>query len=131
VLWIIWTTPNTATQETPFFLVHGAEAVLPIEIEHNLPRVAEFNEETSRKALEDDVDALDEARDEVLSRVTKYQQDMKNYHSRCLRPRSFQVGDLVLRLTQTSHEKLESPWIGPYIVIEVIEGRAYRIKDHY
>ncbi len=129
VLWSIRTTPNTATQETPFFLVHGAEAVLPIEIEHDSPRVTEYDEEASRKALEDDVDALDEARDEVLSRVTKYQQDLKNYHSRRLRPRSFQVGDLVLRLTQKSHEKLESPWLGPYIVTEVIEGGAYRIKD--
>jgi hypothetical protein len=82
VLWSIRTTPNTSTQETPFFLVHGAEALLPIEIEHNSPRVAEFDEETSRKAHEDDMDALDEARDEVLSRVAKYQQDMKNYHSR-------------------------------------------------
>ena len=72
VLWSIRTTPNTATQETPFFLVHGAEAVLPIEIEHDSPRVTEYDEEASRKALEDDVDALDEARDEVLSRVTKY-----------------------------------------------------------
>jgi hypothetical protein len=129
VLWSIRTTPNTATQETPFFLVHGAEAVLPIEIEHDSPRVTEYNEETSKIALEDDVDALDEARDEVLSRVTKYQQDLKNYHSRRLRPRSFQVGDLVLRLTQKSHEKLESPWLGPYIVTEVIGGGAYRIKD--
>jgi hypothetical protein len=47
-------------------LVHRAEAVLPIEIEHNSPRVAEYDEKTLRKALEDDVDALDEARDEVL-----------------------------------------------------------------
>ncbi|KAK1645623.1 hypothetical protein QYE76_063428 [Lolium multiflorum] len=100
-----------------------------IEIEHNSPRVAEYEEEASRQALEDDVDALDEARDEVLSRVTKYQQDLKNYHSRRLRPRSFQVGDLVLWLTQKSHEKLESPWLGPYIVTEVIEGGSYRIKD--
>ena len=46
-----------------------------------------------------------------------------------MRPRSFQVGDLVLRLTQKSHEKLESPWLGPYIVTEVIGGGAYRIKD--
>ncbi|KAK1610757.1 hypothetical protein QYE76_034430 [Lolium multiflorum] len=112
VLWSIRTTPNTATQETPFFLVHGAEAVLPIEIEHDSPRVTEYDEETSRKAREDDMDALDEARDEVLSRVTKYQQDLKN-HSRRLRPRSFQVGDLVLRLNQQSTEKLESPWLGP------------------
>ena len=103
--------------------------MLPIEIEHNSPRVAKYDEETSRKALEDGVDALDEARDEVLSRVAKYQQDLKNYHSRRLRPRSFQVGDLVLRLTQDSHEKFESPWVGPYIVTKVIAGGAYRLKD--
>jgi hypothetical protein len=83
-------------------LVHGAEVVLPIKIEHNSPKVAEYDEEISRKALEDDVDALDEARYEVLSRVTTYQQNLKSYHSRRLRPRSFQVGDLVLRLTQDS-----------------------------
>jgi hypothetical protein len=54
-------------------LVHGAEAVVPIEIEHNSTRVEEYEEETSQKAREDDVDALDEARDEVLSRVNAYQ----------------------------------------------------------
>jgi hypothetical protein len=75
------------------------------------------------------VDELDEASDEVLSRVTTYQQNLKNYHSRRLRPRSFEVGDLVLRLKQEIDEKLESPWVGPYIVTEVIPGGAYRLKD--
>ncbi|KAK1670534.1 hypothetical protein QYE76_058693 [Lolium multiflorum] len=129
VLWSLRTTPNAATQETPFFLVHGAEAVLPIEIEHNSPRVVEYEEEASQRALKDDVDAVDEARDVVLSRVSAYQQNLKNYHSRRLRPRSFEVGDLVLRLKQDGHEKLESPWLGPYIVPEVIPGGAYRLKD--
>jgi hypothetical protein len=129
VLWSLRTTPNTATQETPFFLVHGAEAVLPVETLHDSPRVAAYEEEASQKSLEDDVDALDEARDKVLSRVTQYQQNLKNYHSRRLRPRSFEVADLVLRLKQDGHEKLESPWIGPYVVTEVIPGGAYRLQD--
>jgi hypothetical protein len=30
--------PNAAIQETPFFLVHDAEAVLPVEITHEAPR---------------------------------------------------------------------------------------------
>jgi hypothetical protein len=29
---------NAATQETPFFLVHSAEAMLPIEITHEAPK---------------------------------------------------------------------------------------------
>jgi hypothetical protein len=110
-------------------LVHGAEAVLPIEVEHNSPRVVEYDEEASRKALEDDVDALDEARDVALARSTAYQQNLRNYHSPRLRPRSFEVGDLVLKLKQEGHHKLESPWMGPYIVTEVISGGAYRLKD--
>ncbi|XP_075521512.1 uncharacterized protein LOC142554726 [Primulina tabacum] len=32
VLWAYRTTPRAPTQETPFNLVHGSEAVLPIEI---------------------------------------------------------------------------------------------------
>jgi hypothetical protein len=34
VLWSLRTTPNAATQETPSFLVDGAEAVLPVKITH-------------------------------------------------------------------------------------------------
>jgi transposase InsO family protein len=116
VLWSLRTTPNAATQETPFFLVHGAEAVLPVEITHEAPRIAAYDETTSTEVLPDDVDALDEARDVALSRATHYQQSLRNYHSTRVRPRSFVVGDLVLRLKQDGHGKLESPWVGPYIV---------------
>jgi hypothetical protein len=91
VLWSLRATPNTTTQETPFFLVHGAEVVLPVEVAHDSPRVAEYDEEASQKALEVDVDAVDEAeaRYVVLSRASAYQQNLKNYHSSRLRPRSF------------------------------------------
>ncbi len=57
-----------------------------------------------------------------------YQQSLRNYHSRRLRPRSFVEGDLVLRLKQERPKKLESPWEGPYVVTEVILGGAYRLK---
>jgi transposase InsO family protein len=96
VLWSLRTTPNAATQETLFFLVHGAEAVLLVEITHEAPRIAAYDEATSTEALQDDVDALDEARDVALARATQYQQNLRNYHSSRVRPRSFVVGDLVL-----------------------------------
>jgi hypothetical protein len=126
VLWSLRTTPNAATQETPFFLVHGAEVVLPVEITHEAPRIVAYDETTSTEALQGDVDALDEARDVALARATQYQQNLQ-YHSSQVRPRSFVVGDLVLRLKQDGHGKLESPWVRPYIVTEVIPGGAYRL----
>jgi hypothetical protein len=76
VLWSLRTTPNPATQETPFFLVHGAEAVLLVEITHEAPRIAAYDETISTEALQDDVDALDEARDVALARATQYQQSL-------------------------------------------------------
>jgi hypothetical protein len=72
--------PNAATQETPFFLVHGTEAVLPVEITHEAPRIVAYDETTSTEALQDDVDALDEARDVALARAMQYQQSLQNCH---------------------------------------------------
>ena len=39
VLWSINTTPNRSTGKTPFFMVYGAEVVLPSDIHHDSPRV--------------------------------------------------------------------------------------------
>jgi hypothetical protein len=82
VLWILRTTPNAATQAIPFFLVHGIEAVLLVEITHEAPWVSDYKEVASTKAVEDDVDALDEARDIALARSTQCQQNLRNNHSR-------------------------------------------------
>jgi hypothetical protein len=68
------------------FLVHGVEAVLPVEITYEAPRIAAYDEATSTEALQDDVNALDEAGDVALARATQYQQNLRNYHSSRVRP---------------------------------------------
>jgi hypothetical protein len=50
--------------------------VLPVEIIHEAPRIAAYDEATSTQALQDDVDALDEARDVALANATQYQQNL-------------------------------------------------------
>jgi hypothetical protein len=80
------TTPNAATQETPFFLVHGAEAMIPVKITHEAPRISNYDEAAATEALQYDVDALDKARDIALARSTQYHQSLRNYHSRRIRP---------------------------------------------
>ncbi|KAL2249925.1 UNVERIFIED_CONTAM: hypothetical protein Sindi_2466200 [Sesamum indicum] len=45
VLWAYWTTPRTATGETPFYLVYGSEAVIPAEIREETARVAQYEAE--------------------------------------------------------------------------------------
>ena len=68
------------------------------------------------------MDQLDKACDVTLLRSTKYQQALRWYHSRRVRDRAFNIGDLVLRLMQSNKDrhKLSPPWEGPYIIAEVL-----------
>jgi hypothetical protein len=129
VLWSLHTTPNSSTGYTPFFLLFGAEAVLPTDVQYGAPRVEAYVKEDEQIALEDARDLLDEARDVALVRSAVYQQNLRNYHSKRVRGRSFEPGNLVLHLKQTSTSKLESPWEGPYLIHEAIPGGAYRLRD--
>ena len=63
MLWSINTTPNRSTGYTPFFMVYGAEAVLPSDIHHDSPRVAAYVEADNEKARQGSLDLLDEERD--------------------------------------------------------------------
>ena len=50
VLWGLRTTPKRTTGFTPFFMVYGAEAVLPSDLLHNAPRVEIYNEAEAEQA---------------------------------------------------------------------------------
>ena len=67
VLWSLRTTPSRATGFSPFFLVYGAEAVLPTDLLYGSPRVAHYDEGQAVEAQQDAVDQLDEARDNTTS----------------------------------------------------------------
>ena len=78
------------------------------------------------------MDQLDEARDIALLHSAKYQQALRRYHSRQVRGRAFNVGDLVLRLVQSNKDrhKLSLPWEGLYVVAEVLHPGAYKLKTN-
>jgi hypothetical protein len=129
VLWSMRMTPNPSTGYTPFFLLFGVEAVLPMDVRYCAPHIVGYIEEDAQTALVDALDLLDEARGVALARSAFYQQSLRNYHSRRVCGGSFEPGNLVLRLKQTSTSKLESPWEGPYLVHEAIPGGAYRLRN--
>ena len=100
VLWSLRTTPNQLTGFTTFFLIYGAEAVIPTDVEFDSPRVAMYTEAEAREAHEDGDDLLEEARLLALSRSSIYQQGLRHYHSKKIKPLAFREGGLVLRLVQ-------------------------------
>ena len=131
VLWSLRTTPNRSTGFTPYFMVYGAEAVMPSDIIHDSPRVAAYIETDNEIARQDSVDTLEEVRDLAASRSAVYQQDLRRYHARRIKTRTFQEGDLVLRLKQDHKgmHKLSSPWEGPYIISKKLNNGSYYLLD--
>jgi hypothetical protein len=111
VVWSLRTTPSRATGFTPFFLVYGAEAILPTDLEYGSPRARAYDDQSNRTSREDSLDQLEEARDMALLHSARYQQSLRCYHARGVRSRYLQVGDLVLRLRQDARgrHKLTHP----------------------
>ena len=85
VLWANRTTPSRATGETPFFLVYGAEAVLPSELTLRSPRATMYCEADQDQLHRDDLDYLEERRRRAALRAARYQQSLRRYHQRHVR----------------------------------------------
>ena len=60
--------------------------------------MAAYVEADNEQARQEALDLLDEQRDVAAARSAIYQQDPRHYHSRRVKSRTFQEGDLVLRL---------------------------------
>ena len=122
--------PNQATDQTPFSLVYGAEAVLPTELVYGSPRVLSYDEIDQERLRQDDVTLLEEDCLRAAVRAARYQQALCRYHSRKVHARSFEEGDLFLRRVQSTKNsnKLMPKWEGPYRVIRVTRPDAVRLE---
>ena len=76
VLWGPRTTPNHMTGYTPFFMVYGAEDVLPCDIIHDSPRVHMYEGREAKLDRQDDLDGLEEERDVAKARSAFHQQQL-------------------------------------------------------
>ena len=125
------TTINTSTSFTPFQLVYGLEATLPIECE--IPSLKLTVELLPNTTIDRErflhLNKLDETwRDAALANEA-HKRRMKFQYDRIVQPRFFNEGDPTLTYDQ-KHDKLgagkfESMWHGPYIVSRVLEKGAY------
>jgi hypothetical protein len=131
VVWSLRTTPSRATGFSPFFLVYGAEAILPADLEYVSPRTKAYDDQNNQTSREDSLDLLEEARDVALLHSTRYQQSLRRYHARSVRPRGFQVGDLVLWVRQDARgrHKLTPPWEALFIIAKILKPGTYKLAN--
>jgi hypothetical protein len=132
VVWSLRTTPSQATGFTPFFLVYGAEAILPTDLEYGSPRTRAYDDRRNQTNREDSLDQLEEARNMALLHSARYQQSLRRYHARGVRSRDLRVGDLVLRLRQDARgrHKLTPPWEGSFVIAKVLKPRTYKLANN-
>ncbi|XP_019150530.1 PREDICTED: uncharacterized protein LOC109147323 [Ipomoea nil] len=135
-LWAYRTTYRTPTQSTPYSLVYGVEAVLPLERQIPSLRLAiqeGLTDEENAKLRLAELEALDEKRLQAQQSLECYQARMSKAFNKRVRTRSFQIGDKVLAVrrpiivTRKTGHKFTSRWDGPYVILEVYTSGAYKL----
>lgn len=131
VLWAYRTTPKTATGETPFSLVYGSEAVLPVEIGQSSARIAHYNEDCNQEAQTNEMELIEEKRERATIRMESYRNRVARAYNKRLRPRSFQTWDLVLKRVNPAGDvkKLVAKWEGPYKIHKQGSSGALYLED--
>nr|XP_009761337.1 PREDICTED: uncharacterized protein K02A2.6-like [Nicotiana sylvestris] len=65
-LWAYRTRSKSSTGETPFSLVYGSEALIPVEVEEPSSRFRHATEESNHEAMNTSLELLDEKREATL-----------------------------------------------------------------
>ncbi|KAL0319672.1 UNVERIFIED_CONTAM: hypothetical protein Sradi_5228700 [Sesamum radiatum] len=130
VLWAYRTTARKSTGKSPFNLVYGTEAVIPAEIREETLRIQQYKSETNDMERRVDLELLGEIRNTAGIRTEAYRRYMAKVYNTRVRPRNFQIGDLVWRRSdvQGNIGKLDAKWEGPYRVAEIIGNASYKLK---
>ncbi|KAL0454896.1 UNVERIFIED_CONTAM: hypothetical protein Slati_0828800 [Sesamum latifolium] len=66
VLWAYRTTPRGSTGESPFSLVYGTVAIIPVELGTPSHRILNFSEESNRDLPKENLDLIEELREKNL-----------------------------------------------------------------
>ena len=132
VLWAYRTTAQKPTGVSPFALTYEMKAVTPTEI--SLPTILTATPGSKNEGcMIKELNTSDELREAAVIRVTSYQRRLENFYNKRVRPRMFQLGDLVLRrvfenTVDPAAGKFQPNWEGPYIVTRSRESGSYAIE---
>ena len=133
VLWAYRTTVRTLTRETPFKLTYGSEAIIPVEVHMANHKVMKDQDEDNEEQLHLSLDLIDKMRMDAEQRTARYKNLMARQYDAMVKPRHFNIGDLVLKRVSLAtknptHGKLRPNWEGPYKVINCKRQGSYYLE---
>uniref|UniRef100_A0A2N9FW52 Integrase catalytic domain-containing protein n=1 Tax=Fagus sylvatica TaxID=28930 RepID=A0A2N9FW52_FAGSY len=120
---------RTSVGATPYSLVYGMEAVLPVEVEIPSLRIlsqTQLEEAEWAQARYEQLNFIDEKRLAALCHGQLYQRRIERAYNKKARPRTFQPGDLVLKKRNMAlsdpRGKFAPSYEGPYVVKKAFSG---------
>jgi ribonuclease HI len=130
------TSVRTSVGATPYSLVYGMEAVLPVEVEILSLRIlsqTQLEEAEWAQARYEQLNFIDEKRLAALCHGQLYQRRIERAYNKKARPRTFQPGDLVLKKRNMAlsdpRGKFAPSYEGPYVVKKAFSGGAIILAD--
>ena len=126
-------TVRTPMGETPFKLAYGSKAVTLAEVHMANHRVRMYQEKDNTEQLRLNLDLIDEVRMDAEHRIAKYKNLMARQYDAMVKPRRFNIGDLVLKKVSLAtkdpfHGKLGPNWEGPYRIINCKRQGSYYLE---
>jgi len=123
IVWAYHTTPQSSTMQTPFSLVYGSDAMIPVEIHESSPRFQNFVVDESNEERRVNLD-LARIKAEAMKRRVERQYSSK------VKPRQFQIGDLVMRKAHPYEleNKLSPKWTRPFRITEAKGNEWYNLE---
>ena len=124
---------RTLTGETPFKLAYGSEAVIPAEVHMANHSVMTHQDKDNEVQLRLNLDLIDEVRIDVEHKTAKYKNLMARQYDAMVKPRRFNIGDLVLKKVplatkNPAHGKLGPNWEEPYRILYCKRQESYYLE---
>ena len=117
-------------------MVHGTEAILPIEMGVRSLRIvleSDFLKADWLQSRYDRLYMLDEKRLKVLYHIQGYQRRFRKAFDKKVRTRDLKLGDLVLKEirapVQDANGKFKQNWAGPYNIKQIYSRGAVKLMD--
>ena len=106
-------TVKTPTRETSFKLAYGSEAVIPAEVHMANHRVTIYQDKDNEEQLRLNLDLIDEVRTDAEERTARYKNLLARQHDAMVKPRRFNIGDLVLKKVSLATKNPAHGKLGP------------------
>ena len=135
-MWAYRTSFKTTLGFTPFHLVYGQEALLPIELEITSLRVLSSQEGSQAEKVNQrivDLERLQLDREEAINHYSMEAEKRQEKFNKKLENKDIGEGSLVLRYDSRFDNRKDGKflyrWEGPFVVLKKYDNGSYRLQD--